>query len=80
MRTQDGCQVDGEILVLANGYELPPFVPAKIHRITSTWAIATGTPAGGRDVAGSGSRVGGIHTLTYMRTTNDGRIIFGRRG
>lgn len=48
VRTDGGCQIDGEILVLANGYELPPFVPARVHRITSTWALAT-TPQ--RDAA-----------------------------
>lgn len=77
VRTEDGCQVDGEILVLANGYELPPFVPAKIHRITSTWAIATARQPAAAMWPDQALVWEASTPYTYMRTTNDGRIIFG---
>jgi len=77
VRTQAGCQVDGEILVLANGYELPPFLPAKVHRITSTWAIAT-RPQPAAAMWPEQALVWEASTpYAYMRATTDGRIIFG---
>jgi glycine/D-amino acid oxidase-like deaminating enzyme len=36
-----GAMVRAKLLVLANGYEMPDFVPAHAHRITSSWALAT---------------------------------------
>lgn len=39
--TESGHEVRSDILILANGYEMPDFVPSKIHRVTSTWALAT---------------------------------------
>lgn len=77
VRTDDGRQVDGEILVLANGYELPPFVPAKVHRITSTWAFAT-SPQPAAALWPEHALVWEASTpYAYMRTTSDGRIVFG---
>ena len=77
VRTETGLQVDAEILVLANGYELPPFVPAKVHRITSTWAFAT-RPQQARALWPGQALVWEASTpYAYMRTTGDGRIIFG---
>lgn len=37
----EGTEVEGNILILANGYEMPSFIPADSHRIVSTWALAT---------------------------------------
>jgi glycine/D-amino acid oxidase-like deaminating enzyme len=39
--TREGFSVEAELLVLANGYEMPPFVQADAGRISSTWALAT---------------------------------------
>lgn len=41
VRTESGHEVRADFLILANGYEMPPFVPANTHRIVSTWAFAT---------------------------------------
>jgi glycine/D-amino acid oxidase-like deaminating enzyme len=39
--TESGHEVRADFLILANGYEMPGFVPAKVHRIVSTWVLAT---------------------------------------
>ncbi len=77
VRTEDGRQIDGEILVMANGYELPPFVPAKVHRITSTWAFAT-KPQPPAAIWPERALVWEASSpYAYMRLTSEGRIVFG---
>ena len=39
--TESGHEVAARFLILANGYEMPDFVPSDIHRVVSTWALAT---------------------------------------
>jgi glycine/D-amino acid oxidase-like deaminating enzyme len=39
--TKDGYEVGADFLILANGYEMPIFVPSAVHRVLSTWALAT---------------------------------------
>ena len=39
--TSEGFSVEGELLVLANGYEMPPLVRVQSTRINSTWALST---------------------------------------
>jgi glycine/D-amino acid oxidase-like deaminating enzyme len=39
--TESGHEVGADFLILANGYEMPDFVPSAVHRIFSTWALAT---------------------------------------
>jgi glycine/D-amino acid oxidase-like deaminating enzyme len=39
--TASGYEIGADFLILANGYEMPAFVPSDIHQIHSTWAIAT---------------------------------------
>jgi glycine/D-amino acid oxidase-like deaminating enzyme len=39
--TESGHELGTDFLILANGYEMPDFVPSTIHRILSTWALAT---------------------------------------
>ncbi|WP_293860483.1 FAD-binding oxidoreductase [uncultured Alsobacter sp.] len=77
VRTEAGLQVDGEILVLANGYELPPFVEARVHRITSTWAFATRPQAPGVLWPDEALVWEASEPYAYMRSTTDGRIVFG---
>lgn len=38
----DGQEVGAKTLILANGYDMPDFVPANAHSVVSTWVIATG--------------------------------------
>lgn len=73
--TESGREIEADILILANGYEMPNFVPSKIHRITSTWALATSI----------GARLWPRHALLweasqpylYARPNSEGRIIIG---
>ena len=39
--TESGHELGADFLILANGYEMPGFVPARNHQILSTWALAT---------------------------------------
>ena len=39
--TDGGHEIGAKWLILANGYEMPPFVPAKIHKVSSTWVVAS---------------------------------------
>jgi glycine/D-amino acid oxidase-like deaminating enzyme len=63
-------------VVLATGYELAPIVPARGHRVISTWAIATWRQK---------SRLWPQEALIweaaepylYLRATRDGRVICG---
>ena len=62
VRTESGHEVGGEVLVLANGYEMPPFVPARSHRILSTFALAT--------VPQPTSTTGPVSVFTQERTSS----------
>jgi glycine/D-amino acid oxidase-like deaminating enzyme len=75
--TAEGLQVSGKMLVLANGYEMPPFVNIGLHRIVSTWALATQPQAEqvlwpGRALVWEASK-----PYIYMRTTPGRNIIMG---
>ena len=77
VRTSAGVEVHGKAVILANGYEMPDFVPARIHRIASTWALATRPqPPGviwpGRALAWEAST-----PYFYLRSTAEDRIIIG---
>ena len=74
--TREGDVVRARWLVLANGYEMPDFVPAGRHRIVQTWAIATETIAQ-RPWAGDALIWEASDPYLYMRTTADGRVIVG---
>ena len=63
-------------VVLATGYELAPFVPAKDHRILSTWAIAT-RPQKRRIWPHEALIWEASDPYLYMRSTRDGRVICG---
>ena len=63
-------------LVFATGYELPKRVPAKGHRIVSTWAIAT-VPQRRRLWPEQCMIWEASDPYLYLRTTSDGRIICG---
>lgn len=74
--TDNGVELMGRALVLANGYEMPGFVPADAHQIVSTWAFATASMPDrlwrSRSLVWQASE-----PYVYMRTTADGRIVAG---
>lgn len=73
--TESGHELGADFLILANGYEMPDFVPSNIHRILSTWALATKP----------NSRPWKRHALVwqasspylYARHSAEGRVILG---
>lgn len=78
IETREGDVIRAHKLVLANGYEMPDFVPAGRHRLVSSWAIATkplassGTPRPQRALVWEAS-----DPYLYMRASADGRVIAG---
>lgn len=69
--------IRAEALVLATGYEMPEFVPASIHRVVSTWALAT-EPMVARGPWSKHAIVWeASDPYLYMRTTSDCRIVAG---
>jgi len=74
--TKNGPTITAKHIVLATGYELASIVPAKHHRIISTWAIATKPQPRAypreRPMIWEAS-----DPYLYIRTTADGRIICG---
>jgi glycine/D-amino acid oxidase-like deaminating enzyme len=74
--TRSGHQIHARHLVFATGYELPRVIPARGHRIVSTWAIATPpqrrTPWPGPSLIWEASE-----SYLYLRTTAEGRVLCG---
>jgi glycine/D-amino acid oxidase-like deaminating enzyme len=72
-----GLEIEGEALVLATGYAMPPFVTAPVHKLSASWAAVTpaGTPLGfWRDRALVWEDA---TPYLYMRTTSEDRILVG---
>lgn len=78
VETREGDVVRARALVLANGYEMPDFlpVPACGHTIVSTWAMAT---EHGKAPAWPDNALvwEASDPYLYMRATLDGRVIVG---
>lgn len=74
--TDGGPAVRAMHAVLATGYELPPFLPAKGQRVVSTYAIAT-KPQPDRLWPERPLVWEAAEPYLYMRTTEDGRVICG---
>lgn len=74
--THDGRRIRCRRLVLATGYELPKIIPAKGHKIVSTWAFAT-APQRRRLWPEECLIWEASDPYLYMRTTDDGRVICG---
>lgn len=73
--TESGHELGADFLILANGYEMPDFVPSTIHRISSTWALATKPnfkPWPGRALIWEAST-----PYLYARHSADNRAILG---
>ena len=67
VETREGDVVRARKLVLANGYEMPDFVPAARHTLLSSWAIAT-RPCR-RCLAGQALAWEAADPYLYMRST-----------
>jgi len=75
--TDQGQEIEANTIILANGYEMPGFVPSTQHRLASTWALATAAQLPlnlwpQRALVWEASE-----PYTYLRTTPDNRIIIG---
>ena len=73
----DGHSIEAGHVVLATGYVIPDFVPAGLHRLASSWALATPPqrPDGlwpERALVWEASQ-----RYLYARTTDDDRIVIG---
>jgi len=76
VETREGDVIRARTLILANGYEMPDFVPAARHTIAATWAFATGRRA--LPVWPAAALVWeASDPYLYMRGTADGRIVVG---
>ncbi len=75
--TSEGRTVEAEAIILANGYEMPAFVGAKVSRVVSTWALAT-TPQPAPALWPRQCLVWeASDPYAYMRTTAANEIIIG---
>ena len=74
--SRDGRSIRCKWLIFASGYEFPEIVPAKGHRITTTWAFAT-RPQRRRLWPEECLIWEASKPYLYMRTTPDGRVLCG---
>jgi len=74
--TSQGHELRAGHVVYATGYELARGIPAKKHRIVSTWAIAT-RPQRSRLWPTECMIWEASERYHYLRTTDDGRILIG---
>jgi glycine/D-amino acid oxidase-like deaminating enzyme len=74
--TDGGHEIGAKWLILANGYEMPPFVPATIHKVSSTWVVAS-QPGIGNIWPQNALAWEAADPYLYMRFTADQRIIIG---
>jgi glycine/D-amino acid oxidase-like deaminating enzyme len=76
VETDAGSAVHARVLALATGYEMPDFVPAARHSLSSSWSMATPplTTPPWRDEALVWEA---SDPYLYMRLTGDGRLIIG---
>ncbi|CAN5846749.1 FAD-dependent oxidoreductase [soil metagenome] len=73
----DGHVIEARWVVLATGYVMPDFVKCDLHRISSSWAIAT-PPQATDDLWREGALIWeASDNYLYARTTADHRIILG---
>ena len=76
MVTADGIELEAKALVFATGYELAEGVPARGHRIASTFAFSTKPQP--ESLWGEGDLIWeAADPYLYIRTTVDGRVIVG---
>ena len=72
--TGEGAVVKAGALLLANGYEMPDFVPATTHTVKTSWAVCGRAPSG----AGVDALVWeASDPYLYFRAGPEGRVIVG---
>lgn len=76
VETHNAAAVHADVLVLANGYEMPDFVPAARHSLSSSWAIAT-PPLAFRPWHNGTLVWEAADPYLYMRFTSHNRLIIG---
>jgi glycine/D-amino acid oxidase-like deaminating enzyme len=76
IETREGDVVRADLMVLANGYEIPDFVETPRHRLLTSWAIA-GVPAPSGASHDSALVWEASEPYLYLRTTANGRLIVG---
>ncbi|MER8570506.1 FAD-binding oxidoreductase [Mesorhizobium sp. M1338] len=74
--TRDGPTIIARHVVLATGYELVDIVPAAVHQIVSTWAIAT-RPQSRKIWPRAAFIWEASDPYLYLRATADGRVVCG---
>lgn len=72
-----GRVVEADSIVLATGYVMPDIVSDDLHRVASSWAIATVPQAPQALWPGPALVWEASEDYCYCRTTADGRIVFG---
>lgn len=72
-----GRVVEADGIVLATGYAMPDIVRDDLHRVASSWAIATVPQAPPALWPGPALVWEASEDYCYCRTTTDGRIVFG---
>lgn len=72
----DGHEVGARTLILANGYDMPDFVPSDAHKIVSTWVVAT-APAPEAAWPRHALVWEASDPYLYLRRTADSRLIIG---
>jgi glycine/D-amino acid oxidase-like deaminating enzyme len=76
VRLDGGRQIEAKSVVLATGYVMPDIVRSSVHRISSSWAIAT--PPQPENIWRDGALIWEAkRDYHYARTTPAGRIILG---
>jgi len=75
--TDGGFVIEAKTAVLATGYSLPDIAMPKLHRTTSSWAMATVPQEPGTLWRDQALIWEDSHPYLYMRTTHDGRIVVG---
>jgi glycine/D-amino acid oxidase-like deaminating enzyme len=77
VHTREGEVVSARHLILANGYEMPDFVRTPVHRVVSTWALASQPRALQAGLLHSALVWEAADPYIYLRPAADGRIIAG---
>jgi len=72
-----GRVVEADRIVIATGYVMPDIVSDDLHRVASSWAIATVPQAPQALWPGPALVWEASEDYCYCRTTTDGRIVFG---
>lgn len=73
----DGHVIEAKQVVLATGYVMPDFLASDLHKIASSWAIATPPQPPGALWRDGALIWDASETYNYARTTPDSRIIMG---